>query len=97
MAGLRGEAGQSGRAETSNAGDAALPYRLVVTPIYEYVLELERRNPDRDIAVLVPELVETRWLYYLLHSQRATALKMILYRKGNRRIIVINVPWYFSS
>jgi len=73
------------------------PYRLVVTPIYEYVLELERRNPDRDIAVLVPELVETRWLYYLLHSQRAAALKMILYRKGNRRIIVINVPWYFSS
>lgn len=73
------------------------PYRLVVTPIYEYVLELERRNPDRDIAVLLPELVERRWLYYLLHRQRATALKLILYRKGERRIIVINVPWYISA
>ena len=72
------------------------PYRLVVTPIYEYVLELERKNPDRQVAVLVPELVERRWLYYLLHSQRASALKLILYRKGDRRIIVISVPWYLS-
>ncbi len=72
------------------------PYRLVITPIYEYVLELEHRHPDRNIAVLVPELVERRWLYYLLHSQRAVALKLILYRKGDRRIIVIEVPWYLS-
>jgi hypothetical protein len=49
------------------------------------------------VAVLVPELVERRWLYYLLHSQRATALKLILYHKGDRRIIVINVPWYLTS
>src|SRR5581483_7847167 len=73
------------------------PYRLVVTPIYEYVLELERKNPDRQIAVLVPELVERRWLYYLLHRQRTTALKLILYRNGDQRIIIINVPWYLSS
>jgi hypothetical protein len=72
------------------------PYRYVVTPIYEYILELERKNPDRYVAVLVPELVERRWLYYLLHSQRATALKVILYRKGDRRIIVINVPWHLK-
>jgi amino acid transporter len=73
------------------------PYRLVVTPILEYVLDIERRNPDRQVAVLVPELVERRWLYYLLHSQRATALKLILYRKGDHRTIVINVPWYLPS
>ena len=72
------------------------PYRYVVTPIYEYILELERKNPDRYVAVLVPELVERRWLYYLLHSQRATALKVILYRKGDRRISVINVPWHLK-
>jgi hypothetical protein len=49
------------------------------------------------ISVLVPELVERRWYYYLLHNQRATALKVLLYAKGNRRIIVINVPWYLRS
>jgi amino acid transporter len=73
------------------------PYRFVVTPIYEYALQLEREHPDRYVAVLVPELVERRWLYFLLHRQRATALKLILYRKGDRRVIVVNVPWYLTS
>jgi amino acid transporter len=73
------------------------PYRLVVTPIHQYVLELEHRHPDRHVAVLVPELVERRWLHYLLHSQRVVALRLILYRKGDRRIVVITVPWYLTS
>jgi hypothetical protein len=73
------------------------PYRLVLTPILDYVMELGRRYPDRQVAVLIPELVERWWWYYLLHNQRATALKLMLYLKGNRRIVVINVPWYLSS
>ena len=73
------------------------PYRLVVTPILEYILELERKHPNRSISVLVPEMVERRWLNYLLHNQRATALKLTLYARGNGRIIVINVPWYLRS
>jgi hypothetical protein len=73
------------------------PYRLVITPIFKYIMELERKHPNRLISVLVPELVERRWYYYLLHNQRATALKVLLYAKGNRRIIVINVPWYLRS
>ena len=76
---------------------ARSPYRMVLSPILEYVLELENRHPKRMVAVLVPELVERRWLYYLLHNQRATALKLLLYLKGNRRIVVINVPWYLRS
>jgi amino acid transporter len=70
------------------------PYRFVITPIFQYILEIERRHPDRHVAVLVPELVERRWYYHILHNQRANALKLMLYLKGNRRIIVINVPWY---
>jgi hypothetical protein len=70
------------------------PYRLVLTPIFEYILEVERKYPDRHVAVLVPELIERHWFYHLLHNQRANALKLMLYVKGNRRIIVINVPWY---
>jgi hypothetical protein len=73
------------------------PYRLVITPIFKYILELERQHPRRLISVLVPELAERRWYYYLLHNQRATALKVVLYTKGNGRIIVINVPWYLRS
>jgi amino acid transporter len=73
------------------------PYRLVIGPIVNYALELERKHPDRQIAVLVPELIERHWVYYLLHNQRSTALKVFLYAKGTGRIIVINVPWYLRS
>jgi len=73
------------------------PYRFVITPIYQYILDLERKNPGRWISVLVPELVERRWYYYLLHNQRAAALKVILYAKGDRRIVVVNVPWYLRG
>ena len=73
------------------------PYRLVLAPIYRYVLEVERKAPDRLITVLVPELVERHWLYYFLHNQRATALKLILYMKGTGRIVVVNIPWYVRA
>lgn len=73
------------------------PYRFVLNPIFEHILEVERKHPDRQVAVLVPELVERRFFYHLLHNQRANALKLMLYLKGNRRIIVINVPWYLRA
>jgi hypothetical protein len=73
------------------------PYRLVTTPIFNYILELEQQYANRQIAVIVPELVERRWINYLLHNQRSTALKLILYLRGNHRIIVVNVPWYLQE
>ena len=70
------------------------PYRFVVLPIVDYVMELERKNPDREIAVMVPEMVERRWYFQFLHNQRGNLLKGLLYLKGSERIMVINAPWY---
>jgi hypothetical protein len=70
------------------------PYRFVLGPIVNYVLDLERKNTDRQVAVLIPELVESRWHNYLIHNQRAYWLKALLLLKGTQRIVVINVPWY---
>jgi amino acid transporter len=70
------------------------PYRFVINPIVDYVLDLSRRHPDRQVAVLIPEVVERKWYYHLLHNQRAAALKTMLYFKGSARVVVINLPWY---
>jgi len=72
------------------------PYRFVIGPIVDYVLDLEEKNPGRQIAVIVPELVERHWYLNFLHNQRATWLKAALLMKGNRRIVIINVPWYMD-
>jgi amino acid transporter len=70
------------------------PYRLVIMPLVDYVLQLEREHADRQIAVLVPELVVKHWWQTPLHNQRAQMLKVLLLLRGNQRIIVINIPWY---
>ena len=73
------------------------PYRFVITPILDYILELERSNPDRQIVVLIPELVERHWYHYFLHNQRAEWLRALLLTRGNQRIIPVSVPWYISD
>jgi len=75
----------------------ASPYRFVISPIVDFVLDLERRNPGRQIAVLIPEMIERRWYFHPLHNQRAAALKTLLYFKGSHRIIVINLPWHVQA
>jgi len=73
------------------------PYRLVLRPILEYVLKVEREDPGRQIAIIVPELVEKHWYHYPLHNQRAELLKALLLLHGSQRIVLINVPWYIKA
>src|ERR1019366_9319583 len=72
-------------------------YRFVIRPILDYALDLEKNNPGRQIAVLTPELVERRWYLNLLHNHRSAALKALLLFQGDRRITVINIPWYLTD
>lgn len=74
----------------------ASPYRRLLTPLLDYISRLKEEYPDRQIAVIIPELVESRWYQYLLHNQRATGLKAALLLRGGQRVVVINVPWYLS-
>ena len=73
------------------------PYRYVLQPVVDYILKVERESEERKICVLVPELVVQHWWQNLLHNRRADLLKVILLLRGNRRIIVINIPWYLEK
>jgi amino acid transporter len=70
------------------------PYRFVLVPLVDYILKVESECPDRQVAVLVPELVVKHWWQTPLHNQRAQVLKLLLLMRGNQRIMVINIPWY---
>jgi amino acid transporter len=70
------------------------PFRFVLAPLVEHILKVEHDHPERQIAVLVPELVVKRWWQAPLHNQRAQLLKLLLLVRGNQRITVINIPWY---
>jgi amino acid transporter len=73
------------------------PYRYVLHPIVDYVLGVERESEACKVCVLVPELVVRHWWQGMLHNRRSDLLKVILLMRGNRRIIVINIPWYLEN
>lgn len=73
------------------------PYRHVLTPLVRYVLSVAAKHPDRQIVVVVPEVVADHWYNYLLHAHRAAMLRVLLYFGGNGRIAVAGVPWYLGE
>lgn len=75
----------------------ASPYRRLVTPLLDYITRLKDEHPERQIAVIIPDLVEHHWSHYLLHNQQGEVLKALLLLQGDQRVVVINVPWYLKS
>ncbi len=72
------------------------PYRMLFLPLIAFVERLQAEYPKRQIAIIVPELVERRWYENFLHNHRAEVLKARLLLEDNERVVVINIPWYLK-
>jgi amino acid transporter len=73
------------------------PYRLIHQPILDFVAKMRKENPNRLIAVIIPELVEPHWYEYVLHTLHATWLRTLLFLQRDQRTVVINIPWYLRE
>ncbi|MFT3829882.1 MAG: APC family permease [Opitutaceae bacterium] len=74
----------------------ASEYREFFGPFLAYLRRLSTEEPERTIAVVVPELAERRWYHFLLRH-RATLLKGLLVLQGHARIVVISTPYYLRD
>jgi len=72
-------------------------YRNLFQPLLSYLSELERAHPERQIAVIVPELIERRWYYALLHNHSAALMRALLLLRGGPQLVVVGVPWYLGE
>jgi hypothetical protein len=70
------------------------PYRRLVEPFLKYIQAKQKENPDRQVAVVVPEIVDPRWWDYLLHNHAARALRERLLADCKGDIVVIDAPWH---
>ena len=61
------------------------------------MLDVERESETCKVCVLVPELVVRHWWDSMLHNRRSDLLKVMLLMRGNRRVVVINIPWYLEK
>jgi amino acid transporter len=73
------------------------PYRKFLDPLLCHVEKVKQEFPRRQIAVIVPEMVKRHWWQYLLHQYRAERLRSALLQSGDRRTVLINVPWYVDD
>jgi amino acid transporter len=73
------------------------PYRFVIIPIVQFILDLSKKYPARSIIVVIPELVEGKWYEYFLHNQRGRLLEWVLLVRGNERIFAVTAPWYVGE
>lgn len=73
------------------------PYRFIVKPVVEYAIQQQVTHPDRNITMLVPELVESHWYHYLLHNNRPEAIRALLLFNGNQRITVVSIPYHLRA
>ena len=73
------------------------PYRFIVIPIVQFILDLSKKHPDRSIVVVIPEIVEDKWYEFFLHNQRGRLLEWVLLARGNERIFTVSAPWYVGA
>jgi len=73
------------------------PYRFIVKPIVDYAIQQQVAHPDRNITMLIPELVESHWYHYFLHNNRPEAIRALLLFNGNQRITVVSMPYHLRA
>jgi hypothetical protein len=73
------------------------PFRQLHPPLLKLIAELQAQFPDRQIAVLIPEIVKRHWWEQLLYAHRGQRLRAALLRYGGPGLVVINVPWYLEQ
>jgi amino acid transporter len=73
------------------------PYRFIVRPIVDYAMQQQEAHPDRNITILIPELVESHWYHYLLHNNRPEAIRALLLFNGNQRITIVTIPYHLKA
>ena len=73
------------------------PYRFVVIPVVQFVLDLSKKHPDRNIVVVIPELVEDDGTNTFCTISAAVMLEWVLLARGNERIFTVSAPWYIGQ
>ncbi len=71
-------------------------FRRIHAPLLRLVERLQREQPDRTVAVLVPTVAKTHLWQHLLHTHNAARLGQALMRFGGDGVVVVNIPWHLE-
>jgi amino acid transporter len=72
-------------------------YRQFLTPFLEFIRKLEVEHHDRDICVVIPDLIVSHWYEGVLHNNRGAFLRLILRAQCSDRVVVIHTPFHLHD
>ena len=71
------------------------PYRSVITPVLEYIDDVEKTAHGDMITVIIPEFVTKKWWHQILHNQTAFMIRAaLMFRKGK---VVTSVRYHLRN
>ena len=67
------------------------PYRSLLSPLLDYIDQIQARGDDQMVTIVLPEFLPRRWWQHILHNQTALLVKgALLFR---RNLVVADVPY----
>jgi hypothetical protein len=72
-------------------------YRRFFAPFVDFVNKLDREHPDRDVVVVIPDLVMNRWYEGFLHNNRGAFLRQLLRVRCSSRVVVVDIPFHLRD
>lgn len=69
-------------------------HRQFFKPFVDFVLKIEGENPERDIVVIIPDLVMSHWYEGILHNNRGALLRTLIRRRCSSRVVIVDTPFH---
>jgi amino acid transporter len=71
------------------------PYRSVITPLIDYIDDVEQSTHGEVITVIIPEFVTKKWWHQVLHNQTAFLIRAaLLFKRGK---VVTSVRYHLRD
>jgi hypothetical protein len=72
-------------------------FREFFKPLIDYIQGLEAQHPDRDIVVVIPDIVLPHWYESSLHNNRGVFLRTLLRMRCSSRVVIVNTPYHVEA
>ncbi|MEM2131249.1 MAG: APC family permease [Candidatus Woesearchaeota archaeon] len=71
------------------------PYRRMIKPLLNYLDEIEKKDRNLNVTIVIPEFVPKRWWQFLLHNQTGLSLKTAIFFR--KRTSYISVQYFLKK
>ena len=71
------------------------PYRVLSGRLMQYIDEIEKKDPNLDVTIVIPEFVPVKWWHNILHNQTGLALKTAIHFR--ERTSFISVQYHLKK